>query len=63
MNVDEPSKRAAACIALLDSGKLAEAFAYRSEQRTDPPQYSFTAESPNAHDLGMKAMDQLSDKA
>jgi len=63
MNVDDAPKHAAACIALLDAGRLAEALAYCADQRIDPPQCSLTAESPNAHKLRMKAMDHLSDEA
>lgn len=63
MNVDDAPKHAAACIPLLDAGKLAEALAYCTDQRIDPPQCSLTAESPNAHKLRMKAMDHLSDEA
>jgi len=63
MNVEDAPKHAAACIALLEAGKLAEALAYCADQRVDPPQCSLIAESPNAHKLRMKAMDHLSDEA
>jgi hypothetical protein len=63
MSVDEATKHATACVALLDAGKLAEALAYCAAQRVDPPQCSLTAESPNAHKLRIEAMDHLADEA
>jgi hypothetical protein len=61
--IEDASKHAAACIEMLEAGKLAEALAYCAAQRVDPPQCSLTAESPNAHLLRVKAMEHLSDEA
>ncbi|UMR31596.1 hypothetical protein MJ904_05095 [Massilia sp. MB5] len=63
MSIDDAGKHAAACITLLDSGKLAEAIDYCSSQSIDPPQCSLTAESQNAHNLRLKAMEHLSSEA
>jgi hypothetical protein len=63
MVIEDACKHATACIAMLEAGKLADALAYCAAQRVDPPQCSLTAESPNAHRLRMKAMEQLSDEA
>ena len=63
MSIEDATKHATACIALLDAGKLAEALTYCAAQRVDPPQCSLTAESPNAHKLRMLAMNHLSDEA
>lgn len=62
MNPDEAVKHVAACVALLDADKLAEALEYCAAQRVEPPQCSLTAESPNAHKLRVKAMGHLSDE-
>lgn len=61
--IEDASKHATACIAMLEAGNLADALAYCAAQRVDPPQCSLTAESPNANRLRMKAMEQLSDDA
>ena len=61
--IEDASKHATACIAMLESGKLADALDYCAAQRVDPPQCSLTAESPNGHRLRLKAMEQLSDEA
>jgi hypothetical protein len=63
MSIDDATKHATACVALLDAGKLAEALTYCAAQRVDPPQCSLTAESPNAHKLRTIAMNQLTDEA
>ena len=63
MSVDDATKHATACVALLDAGKLAEALAYCAAQRVEPPQCSLTAESPNANKLRMLAMNHLTDEA
>lgn len=63
MNIDDASRHATACIALLDAGKLAEALIYCATQRVDPPQCSLTAESPNAHKMRMLAMNHLANDA
>lgn len=63
MSIDDATKHATACVALLDAGKLAEALTYCAAQRVDPPQCSLTAESPNAHKLRMIEMNLLTDEA
>lgn len=63
MSIEDATKHANACMALLDAGKLAEALTYCAAQRVDPPQCSLAAESPNAHKLRMLAMNHLSDEA
>lgn len=63
MRIDDATKHATACVALLDAGKLAEALTYCAAQRVDPPQCSLTAESPNAHKLRTIAMNHLIDEA
>ena len=63
MSIDDATKHATACVALLDAGKLAEALAYCAPQRIDPPQCSLTAQSPNAHKLRMKAIGRLADES
>lgn len=63
MSIEDATKHASACIALLDAGKLADALTYCAAQRVDPPQCSLTAESPNADKLRMLAMNHLSDEA
>jgi len=63
MVIEDATKHATACIAMLEAGKLADALAYCAAQRVDALQCSLTAESPNAHRLRMKAMEHLSDEA
>lgn len=63
MSIEDATKHATACIALLDAGRLADALTYCAAQRVDPPQCSLTAESPNANKLRMLATNHLSDDA
>lgn len=58
---DEALKHSSACIALLDAGNLKDALAYCASQSIDPPQCSLTADSANAQNLRIKAMNHLAD--
>jgi hypothetical protein len=63
MVIEDADTHATACIAMLEAEKLADALAYCTAQRIDPPQCSLTAKSTSAHRLRMKAMEHLSDEA
>ncbi|WP_147373791.1 hypothetical protein [Massilia cavernae] len=59
--MNEALKHSNACRELLDDERLADAIAYCSAQRVEPPQCSLTADSVNADRLRNLAKNMLSD--